>query len=249
MALVAWAQAGAARGQDLTISVAISMKEAVEDLGRQFQQAHPGVVLHFNFGASGVLEKQIEAGAPVDLFISAAADQVDELERGGLVDHSSRRTFAGNALVAVTPSASGQAVRSAADLVAARIARVAIGNPKTVPAGRYAEESLRALALWDRVRDKLILGENVRQVLDYVARGEVDAGIVYATDARARADRVAVAFRLPPSSYAPIVYPAVVVSGSRNAALARAFIDLLAGPAGRAVLARQGFELPEVVRQ
>jgi molybdate transport system substrate-binding protein len=241
-ALVLPATASPARGQELTLSVAVSMKEAVEEIGRRFQQAHPGVVLRYNFGASGELEKQIEAGAPVDLFVSAAERQVEDLQRAGLLDRASRRVFARNSLVVVRPSNSRLALVAPADLAAPDVGRLAIGHPKTVPAGQYAEESLRALGLWERVRDRLVFGENVRQVLDYIARGEVDAGVVYATDAHVRADRVTVAFRLPRSSYTPIVYPAAVVAGCRNAALARAFIDLLVSPTGQAVLARLGFE-------
>jgi molybdate transport system substrate-binding protein len=236
--------AGSARGEELTLSVAVSMKEAVEQLGKLFQQSHPGVVLRFNFGGSGELEKQIEAGAPVDLFISAAVRQVDELERLGLIDRASRRALARNVLVVIAPADSRLALASAAELAGPHVGRIAVGNPKTVPAGQYAEESLRSLRVWDRLGDKLVFAENVRQVLDYVARGEVDAGIVYATDARVRTDRTIVAFRLPPSSHAAVVYPAAVVAGCRNAALARAFIDLAAGPAGQSVLAGFGFARP-----
>jgi molybdate transport system substrate-binding protein len=249
IALVLAGTAGLASGQELTLSVAASMKEAVEELGRHFQQTHPGVRIDYNFGASGDLEKQIEAGAPIDLFISAATRQMDELERRGLVDAVTRREFARNVLVVAKPSDATQALAGAADLAASRVERIAIGNPKTVPAGQYAAESLRALGLWERLKDKLVFAENVRQVLDYVARGEVDAGVVYATDVRVRADRVAVAFRLPPSSYSPIAYPVAVVSGSRHAALARALIDLLVGPEGQTVLSGLGFEPPGGARR
>ncbi len=244
LAAVLAVSAGHAQAQDLTVSVAVSMKEAVESLGRRFEQAHPGVLLRYNFGASGDLAKQIEAGAPVDLFISAGARQVDDLQRKGLVDAATRREFARNVLVVAAPADSRLALTSAAGLTSARIGRIAVGDPKTVPAGQYAEESLRALGLWDALHDKLVFGENVRQVLDYVARGEVEAGIVYATDVRTRADRVALVFRLPPTSYSPVTYPAVVVSGSRQAGLARALIDLLVGPEGQAILASLGFEPP-----
>lgn len=164
-----------ATAQELTLSVAISLKDVTEELGRTFMAAHPGVTLRYNFGASGDLQKQIEAGAPVDLFLSAAQRQMDELERKSLILVETRRAFARNALVVVKPADSKVDLTKPADLAEARIGRIAIGNPKSVPAGQYAEESLRTLALWDRVQPKLVFAENVRQVLDYVARGEVDA--------------------------------------------------------------------------
>lgn len=230
--------------QELTLSVAISMKDAVEELGRAFVASHPGVRLRYNLGSSGELQKQIEAGAPVDLFISAAQPQMDELEQQGLILRATRRDFAGNVLVAITPLDPHLAITDPGDLLAPRVGRISIGNPRTVPAGQYAEESLRALGLWERVRPKLVLAENVRQVLEYVARGEVDAGLVYATDVAVRAGRIAEAFRLPGDTHRPIVYPAAVVSASRQAALASTFLDALVSPEGQAVLARLGFQPP-----
>jgi molybdate transport system substrate-binding protein len=134
------------------------------------------------------------------------------------------------------------------DLLDRRVQRIAVGNPKTVPAGQYAEESLRALGLWERLKPKLVFGENVRQVLDYVGRDEVQVGFVYATDALTRAGRVRLAFPVPEDTHRPIVYPVAVVKGSRHPDLARAFVELLAGPGGQAVLRRLGFELPAEAR-
>jgi molybdate transport system substrate-binding protein len=231
-----------ARAQELTLSVAISLKDATEELGRGFMAAHSGVTLRYNFGASGDLQKQIEAGAPVDVFLSAAQRQMDELEKQNLIVVATRRAFARNVLTVVKPADSRVDITKAADLAEARVGRIAIGNPKSVPAGQYTEESLRALGLWDRVQPKLVLAENVRQVLDYVARGEVDAGFVYTTDVATRAQGVKEAFRPPDDSYRPVIYPGVVVAASKQQALARAFLDLLDGAQGRAVLARFGFQ-------
>src|SRR4029453_11230624 len=152
-----------ARAQEMTLSVAISMKEAVETLGRQFMQSRPGVILRYNFGSSGELQKQIEAGAPVDLFISAAQRQMDELQQRGLIDTGSRRVFARNVLMVIKPAGSTLDITKPADLVGPKVQRIVIGNPKTVPVGQYAEESLKSLGLWDRVQPKLALAENVRQ--------------------------------------------------------------------------------------
>ena len=233
--------AAPASAEELTLSVAISMKDAIEELGRGFTQARPGVVLRHNLGASGELSKQIEAGAPVDLFISAAARQMDELETKGLLVPGSRRVFARNVLVAVKPADSRVDLARPSDLLDPRVKRIVIGNPKTVPVGQYTEESLRALGLWDRVQGKLVFAENVRQVLDYVARGEVDAGFVYATDAAVRPGRVKEAFRPAEDTYRPVTYPVAMVRESRHKALAQAFIDALLSASGQAVLRRFGF--------
>jgi molybdate transport system substrate-binding protein len=233
-----------AEGQELTFSVAISMKDAVEALGRRFTEARPGVVLRYNFGSSGELQKQIEAGAPVDLFISAASRQMDELERKRLVDPATRRVFARNVLVVVKPRDSAFDLAKPADLLDARIRTIVVGNPRTVPVGQYSEESLRALGLWDRVRTKLVFAENVRQALDYVARGEVDAGFVYATDAALRTREVREAFRPAADTYRPVVYPAAVVRDSKHPRLAQEFITVLLGAEGQAALERLGFQRP-----
>jgi molybdate transport system substrate-binding protein len=230
--------------QELTLSAAISMKDAVQDLGRLFERTRPGVFLRFNFASSGELQKQIEAGAPVDVFVSAADRQMDDLEHQGLILPGSRCTFARNALLVIVPRDSRLAVTGPADLLQPHVQRVAIGNPKTVPAGRYAEESLRALGLWDSLRAKLVFAENVRQVLEYVARGEVDAGFVYATDPATRKGLVKQAFRPPQSSYTPVAYPVAVVASSQQADLGRAFIELLVSRQGQDALARRGFLPP-----
>ena len=234
--------------REATFSVAVSLKEAVEELGRRFVQTEPGVVLRYNFGSSGELQKQIEAGAPVDLFLSAAERQMDELERRGLVVASTRRVFARNILLAIKPLDSSLDLAKPADLVDGRVQRIVVGNPKTVPAGQYAEQSLRALGLWDRLRPRLVLAENVRQALEYVARGEVDAGFVYASDLASRPGRVKEAFRPGEDTYAPITYPVARVTGAHEPALADAFIRLLVSAEGQAVLARFGFQPPTVAR-
>ncbi len=236
--LVLPAPAGAG---ELTLSVAVSMKEVVQELGRRFQETRPGVTIRYNLGASGDLQKQIEAGAPVDVFVAAGVRQMDELERRGLIVAGSRRVFARNVLTVVKAAGARVDLTRPADLLDARVSRVAIGNPRTVPAGQYAEESLRALGLWERLGPRLVLAENVRQVLDWVARGEVDAGWVYVTDLRVRPGQVVEAFRPPEDTYQPVVYPVAVVRASRQAALAGALVTLLTGPEGRAVLARHGF--------
>jgi molybdate transport system substrate-binding protein len=239
--LVLLAAAPAPAAERLTLSIAISLKDVVEELGRGFTQAHPGVALSYNFGSSGELSKQIEAGAPVDVFVSAGERQMDELAGRGLLVAATRRVVARNVLVVVKPSGARVDLLSPADLAGPRVERVVVGNPRTVPVGQYAEESLRALGVWDGLRPRLVFAENVRQALDYVARGEVDAGVVYATDVAARPGQVIEAFRLPEASHRPIVYPAAVIAASRHQATATAFLDLLGASEGRAALGHRGF--------
>jgi molybdate transport system substrate-binding protein len=248
LVLVALVTTGVAEGQELTLSVAISMKDVVEELGRGLMTARPGVMLRYNFGSSGELQKQIEAGAPVDLFVSAAPRQMDELEKKGLIVAATRRIFARNALTVIKPSDSRIDIVKPADLLDARVTKVVVGNPRTVPAGQYAEECLRTLGLWDRLQPKLVFSENVRQALDYVARGEVDAGFVYTTDAVTRGRQVREALRPPEDTYRPVLYPVAVVAGARHPAIAQAFVDLLTSPDGRTVLGRFGFLPPTGVR-
>jgi molybdate transport system substrate-binding protein len=169
---------------------------------------------------------------------------MDELERGGFVVAATRRAFARNLLVAVAPTDTRADLSSPAALLDPRVTRIAVGNPKTVPAGQYAEESLRALGLRDRLKPKLVLAENVRQVLDYVSRGEVDVGFVYATDVATRAGRVKEVFRPAEATYRPIVYPAAVTTDARQPALGRAFVDSLTSATARTILRRLGFAFP-----
>ena len=234
----------AAHAQEILVSAAISLKEAAEELGRQFQQAHPGVTVRFNFGASGDLQKQIEGGAPVDLFLSAGQRQMDALEQRRLLLPGSQRMVARNALTLIVPAASTFGLRGPEDLGRAEVQRVVLGTPKTVPAGQYAEECLRSLGLWEALQPKLIFAENVRQVLEYVARGEVDAGFVYTTDLLSRPGAVKEVARPPQSSYSPITYPGAVVGASTQKVLAQAFLDLFVSPPGQQVLARYGFQPP-----
>ena len=219
------------------MSAAASLREAMTELEREYETAHPGAEVRTNFGASGALRQQIEHGAPVDLFVSAAAAPMDALARAGRVDGTTRRTFAANELVLIVPAASAAPVGSYADLARPEVRRVALGAPASVPAGEYAEDALRAAGVLDAVRAKAVYAQDVRQVLAFVSSGNVDAGIVYRTDA-AVTKRVRV---VAAGSPRPIFYPAAVVKGGPNPQGARAYLDFLMGPSGRAVLRRHGF--------
>jgi molybdate transport system substrate-binding protein len=230
----------AQEAQGPTIAAALSLKGAFEEVAQLYQAAYPRERVLFNFGASGVLQRQIEGGAPVDIFASASSREMDELERMKLLAAGSRKVFARNGMVLIAPKGSTLGIKGLADLGMNNVKRIVIGNPATVPAGKYAEEVLRSLALWDLVREKLVFAENVRQIVDYTFRGEVDAGIVFATDAIA-APGVAVVEAAPSQSHSPALYHIAVTNGARNDGAARAFIDILLSPPGQSVLKRRGF--------
>jgi molybdate transport system substrate-binding protein len=226
---------------EITVSAAVSLKDAFQQIGKVFVAKQPGAQVVFNFGASGDLARQIEAGAPVDVFASAAQKDMDDIGKKGLIAANSRKDFARNGVVLVIPAKSIIPLQSLSDLRKQEFSKVVIGNPKTVPAGRYAEEALRYFSLWGALRDKLIFAEHVRQALDYVARGEVDAGLVYSTDAMARAKEVKAVMKLPEMSHQPVVYPIGVVKETKEGSLSRAFVDFVMSEEGQRVLSRYGF--------
>ena len=225
--------------REVLVSAAVSLKDAFTELA-QLHEQRTGIKIRFNFGASGALQKQIEAGAPVDVFASAGAKQMDELSAKGLIVSASRRDFAGNVLVLIQP-ADGAALSSFADLAKPEVKKIAIGNPKTVPAGQYTQQTFNRMKLVPDIQPKLIYAEDVRQVLDYVMRGEVDAGVVYSSDAQAAGGRVRIITHAPDDAHDPILYPIAIVDASKRAVLAQKFIDLLVSPEGQSILAKHGF--------
>lgn len=227
---------------DLTVSAASSLSQAFKALAPAFEAQNPGTKLRLNVAASDALLAQIAKGAPVDVFASADQESMDRAQARQLLVAGSRRNFVGNALVVVTPSDSRLRLTTLADLQGAEVKRVALGNPASVPAGRYAQRALVAARLWNAIEAKAVLAINARQALDYAARGEVEAAFVFATDAALQKDRVRLA--LPVPTTAPIRYPVAVVAGTPREQTARRFIDFLMSPAGQAELARHGFLQP-----
>jgi molybdate transport system substrate-binding protein len=227
-------------GREITVSAAASLKDAFREISKQYEE-RTGTKINFNFGASGALQKQIESGAPVDVFASAGIPQMEALASQGLIVPETRRDFTRNSLVLIVPSDSKSGIASFADLGGAKVSRLALGNPKTVPVGQYAEQSLTRLGLWQALGSRLVLAEDVRQVLDYVARGEVDAGIVYASDVRAAGEKVRAVATAPADSHDPILYPIAVVRASNRQDAARGFIDAVIGEDGQRILEKYGF--------
>jgi len=243
--LLAFVFLGAApqlKAADLTVSAAASLTNAFQEIKPLFEKANPGVNVLYNFAASGPLLKQIEAGAPVDVFASADQETVDQAVSKKLILDGTRKDFVSNTLVMIVPADSKLGIKTAKDLSGAKVERIAIGNPDSVPVGRYTRDSLTKEGLYESLKPKFVQGESVRQVLDYVSRGEVQAGFVYMTDAMIAKDKVLVAAEM--GGHAPITYPIAVVAASANKDTAGKFLAFVLSPEGQAVLAKYGFKKP-----
>jgi molybdate transport system substrate-binding protein len=231
-----------ASAQPITVAAAASLTDAFKAIGPLFEAARPGVGVRFNFAASGVLIQQIVQGAPVDVFVSADPETMDRGVEQKVIDAGTRRDFAANTVVLIVPGTGGPAIAGLADLQGPAVRRIAIGKTATVPVGRYTRQVLETAGLWSALQPRLVQADSVRQVLDYVARGETEAGFVYRTDAAVMADKVKVV--LTAEGHAPVRYPAAVVSDSRHKAVAHDFGDYLSTAPAQAVLARLGFGKP-----
>lgn len=223
----------------ITISAAASLKDALSEIQRAFAQLRPDIRATLNLGASGTLELQIEHGAPVDLFLSAATEQMDALEAKNLLLPETRVNLLENELVLIAPRDSSR-IEKFTDLAQPDIRVVAMGDPRSVPAGAYAEQALTSLGIYDTVRRKAVLATDVRQVLADVETASADAGLVYATDA-ATSSRVRVVATAPPGSHQPIVYPAAVLRDSSAPKAAEDFEEFLRSGAARAIFVKFGF--------
>jgi molybdate transport system substrate-binding protein len=230
----------APRQANLTISAAISMKDSLDEVQHDFTAANPSIVIACNYGASGTLQLQIEQGAPVDVYISASPKQMDTLEAKRLLLEGTRKNLLRNEVVLIVPRDSRSLVSSFQDLARPDVKQIALGEPTTVPAGEYAKEVLAYLGIYGVVKPKALLAKDVRQVLTYVETGNVDAGVVYSTDA-ASSSRVKVVATAPEKSHLPVVYPVAVIKNSKEPAAARAFEDFLFGAQARAIFRKNGF--------
>jgi molybdate transport system substrate-binding protein len=227
---------GLASAQALRIAAAASLSEAFKGIAQRFEALHPGVALSVEFGASGQLLQRAAGGAPFDVL--ASADEQGLRQAAPQLQAGSAQVFAHNALVLVAPIGS-EAVNAPADLL--RVARIAIGNPATVPVGRYAQQALNSFGLWEPLQQRLRLAADARQVLDWLLRGEVDAGLVYRSDALRHVARLRVVTEL--GGHEPIRYATAVLQRSRQPALAAQFVAFLHSAEARAILRRNGFSV------
>jgi len=240
--LFAWTIAGSAGAADITVSAASSLTNAFQDIGREFEKANPDSKVLFNFGASGQLVQQIVRGAPVDAFAAADQESMDRAEQQGAIERATRFNFTRNAMVLVVPADSTAAPANLGDLRGEAFKRIALGNPESVPAGKYTKLALEKAGLWEALKGRLINTQNVRQALDYVARGEADAAFVYATDALIMPQRVKVGVKVEVP--AEILYPAAVTRGGGNQKGGMRFVEYLKSEAAQHILARYGFLKP-----
>ncbi|MDZ7960418.1 MAG: molybdate ABC transporter substrate-binding protein [Aulosira sp. DedQUE10] len=226
---------------NLTVSAAASLKDAMNEIKLLYSKEQPNINLTYNFGSSGALQQQIEQGARVDIFISAANKQIDALKQKGLLVDGSRKDLLKNQLVLIVPKNSNIAT-DFPDLASPRIKKIALGEPKSVPAGQYAQQVLTSLKLADQVKSKSVYAKDVRQALNYVESGNVDAGIVYLSDAKST-PKVKIVVTAPENSHSPIVYPIAVLKSSKYIDAAKNFVQFLSGNAARTVFEKQGFSL------
>ena len=232
----------AATSTKLTISAAASLRDTLDEIKPLYSQQNSNATLTYNYGASGSLQQQIEQGAPVDVFISAGPKQMDALQQKGLLLDGTRKNLLKNQVVLIAPKDS-TAITGFKDLSSDRVKKIALGEPASVPAGKYAQEVLTKLKVLDSVKPKAVYAKDVRQVLSYVEAGNADAGIVYLTDAKS-SNKVKVVTTAPEDSHSPVVYPIAVLKSSKNVDSAKDFEKFLSGDQAKAVFEKQGFTIP-----
>lgn len=223
----------------ITVAAAASLQDAANELKDLYEEKHSDINITYNFASSGTLQKQIEEGAPADLFISAGKKQMDALQEQGLIVDSTRQDLLGNSLVLIAPKNSG--LSNFEGLTDPAVNKISIGTPETVPAGKYAQETLGNLNLWDKIQAKLVLAKDVRQVLTYVETGNVDAGLVYNSDT-VGAKEIKIVAQAPPESHKAIVYPMAIVKSSQQQQAAGNFASFLGSAEAAQVFAKYGFE-------
>ena len=225
---------------ELTILAAASLTDACDEIKGLYEKDNPDVMLTFSYAGSGALQTQIEEGAPADVFISAAKKQMNALVDEGLMKDETVRELLENKVVLIVPAGRNEDIASFEDAASDDVTVIGIGEVESVPAGQYAREIFTSLGIWDEIEKKANYGTDVRAVLDWVESGEVDCGVVYATDAYT-SDKVVIAAYAPEGSCDPVIYPAGVVGSSANAKLAEDFVDYLHSDEAVAVFEKYGF--------
>ncbi len=232
----------AAEPVSLTISFAASLQDAAEELKDIYTGENQNVAITCNFASSGTLQKQIEEGAPVDMFFSAGQKQMDALSDKGLIVEDSRKDLIGNDIVLIAGKDSS--LTGFDELTGDKVGKISIGEPESVPAGKYAQETLISMELWDALQPKMVLAKDVRQVLTYVETGNVDAGLVYSSDALV-GENIKVVTAAPEDSHKSIIYPLAIIKDTKHQTETEAFIDFLSSPEASQVFTKYGFKTLE----
>ncbi|NJM45595.1 MAG: molybdate ABC transporter substrate-binding protein [Alkalinema sp. RU_4_3] len=230
----------AAQTSTLLVAAAASLQKALQEVIPLYAQANPNQTIYYNFAASGALQQQIEQGAPADVFISAAAKQMKALQEKGLLESGTQKSLLTNQLVLIIPKQTSVALTDFKQLVRPDVKRISVGEPRSVPAGQYATEVLKNLGILEQVQSKFVLGNNVKSVLTAVETGDVDAGIVYITDAKG-SDKVTIAATDDEKLHAPIVYPIAVLKASKSLGKAKEYVEFLQSDSAKAVFKKYGF--------
>ncbi|MFC4558464.1 molybdate ABC transporter substrate-binding protein [Virgibacillus kekensis] len=240
MVLVSGCSQNSGDGEKILVSAAASMSGVLSELTRAFNEEYPNTTLTLNYGASGKLAQQIEQGAPVDVFLSANQRWMDSLEEKDMIDPKTRVNFTQNKLVLITAKDSNIKVDSLENLASMNLNQIAVGNPKSVPAGSYTKQALTSVGVWNTLDEKLVHAKDVRQVLTYAESGNTDIGFVYASDLE-RSELVEEIMMVDQSLYETIKYPAAVISSSEHKEKAKAFIEFLKSDKAQSILKKYGF--------
>lgn len=222
----------------LTISAAASLKEATVDIQKEFNSTYPDIELTFNYGSSGSLQKQIEQGAPCDVFISAGQSQMDALEDKNLILQDTRKDLVKNSLVLI--GGKDSTISSINELTSDNIKHIAMGEPSSVPAGKYADEVLTKLNLTDTLKSKLVYGKDVKEVLSWIVSGNAEAGFVYKSDTY-NTDSIKIIETISEEYHSPINYPVAVIKDSKNIESAKLFEDFLFSDKAKEIFKKYGY--------
>lgn len=226
---------------NLTVSAAASLTESMEEIKKLYASEKSNVNIVYNFGSSGSLQQQIEQGASVDIFFSAASKQMEALDQKSLIVKESKKDLLENKIVLITAKdVSG--ISDFKDVTSDKVKKIALGEPKSVPVGQYSEEVFTKLSLLDKVKPKAVYAKDVKEVLTWVESGNAEAGIVYATDAKT-SDKVKVVAEAPAGSYTPALYPAAIIKDSKNTKAAEEFMKYLSGDKAKEVFKKYGFAI------
>lgn len=223
---------------NLLVSAAASLKDSLEEIKSVYQKINPNLKVNYNFGGSGALQQQIENGAPVNVFISAGKKQMDALQSKELIIDDTRRDLLTNRLVLIVPNNSD--ITTFQQLALPQVQKIAIGEPRSVPVGEYTQEVLKKLGLFEQIKSKFVLANNVRQVLAAVESGNANAGVVYITDAKT-SKLVKVVEIAPENLHSPIIYPVAVLKNSKSISAAKQYVQFLSGKQARAIFEKYGF--------
>lgn len=224
----------------ILVAAAISLQKALQEITPIYTSANPTQTVNYNFASSGILERQIEQGAPVDVFIAAADKQMNALQQKGLLAAGTPKILLTNQLVLIVPKQSSVSVTNFRELIKPAVKRISIGEPRSVPAGLYATEVLKNFGIWEQVKSKFVLGNNVKAVLTTVETGDVDAGIVYLTDAKS-SERIAIVATADRKLHSPIRYPVAVIKSSKSLDGAKQYLEFLQSKAATTVFKKYGF--------